>query len=75
LTPYSPDLSLLENAWGILQDEHYKYNDDLETSEDVWEVTQEIWKIDINSCIPKLYKSLPDRMLEVIERSGGRIDR
>ena len=73
--PYSPDLNPLENVWGILQDELYKYNDDLETSEDVWEVAQEIWKKDINSCIPKLYKSLPDRMLEVIERSGGRIDR
>lgn len=73
--PYSPDLNPLENIWGIMQDKLYKYNDKLKTSDDVWEKVQKIWKKDINQYIEGLYKSMPDRMFEVIERAGGRLDR
>jgi len=60
---------------GLLQDELFEYKEELENSDDVWTMAQEIWKNDINSYIPKLYKSMSDRMLKAIERAGCRIDR
>ena len=65
----------MENVWGILQDRHYEYGDSLETADDVWEMAQEIWYNDINQHVPNLYKTMPDRMLEIIDRAGGRLDR
>ena len=73
--PYSPDLNPIENVWGIMQDKLYEYDDVLKSADDVWEKTQEIWKNDINQYIRKLYKSMSERMLEVIERQGGRLDK
>jgi len=73
--PYSPDLNPIENVWGIVQDKLNEYNRDLKTSDDVWEKSKEIWENDINQYIPQLYESMHNRIVEVIERSGARLDR
>lgn len=72
--PYSPDISPIENLWGILQDELYKYNEILLTSDDVWEKAQKIWYGKLNSYVQEAYKSMPNRIREVLNRNGNRLD-
>ena len=47
----------------------------LDSSDDVWEQAQRIWKNDLNCYIERIYKSMPIRIEEVIERAGARLDR
>ena len=72
---FSPDLNPIENLWGILQDKLYDINDTLDSSDDVWEQAQRIWKNDLNCYIERIYKSMPIRIEEVIERAEARLDR
>jgi transposase len=71
---YSPDLNPIENLWGILQDRLYDDNHLLETADDVWKKAQSIWYKDLNVYIEDLYKSMPFRIEEVLERNGNRLD-
>ena len=71
--PSSPDLSPIENLWAFLQDELYKKNDVLKDAEDVWRETQKIWYNELNTYVDNLYKSMPNRMIEVIKHKGNRI--
>ena len=53
----------------------YDKNDILDTSDVVWKETQKIWYNHLNAYIPSLYKNMPFRIQEVIERQGGRLDK
>ncbi len=72
--PYSPDLNLIENLWGIIQDKLYSCNERLRTSEEVWAEIQKIWWNDLSPYVVKMYKSMPYRIEEVIERGGYPLD-
>ena len=72
--PYSPDLNPIENLWGLLQDKLYKKNDRLLTPDDVWREAQKKWYFELNDYIENLYKSMPFRIEEVLERNGNRLD-
>jgi len=68
----SPGLNPIENLWGILQDLLYEKSPILKTSEDVWQESKKIWYNQLNEYIPKLYKSMPFRVEEVLVRKGKR---
>ena len=50
----SPDLNPIENVWGIIKDELYKFNNELHTADETWEKIKDIWFYDVNSLLPKL---------------------
>ncbi len=50
----SPDLNPIENVWGFIKGELFKFNDELEDMEQTWEKIQEIWYNKVNLMIPNL---------------------
>jgi transposase len=61
----SPDLNPIENVWGFIKGELFKFNDELEDMEQTWEKIQEIWYNEVNLMIPNLYNSLSNRFIKV----------
>ena len=71
---YSPDLSPIENIWGYIKAELFKKNNELETADDTWEEVQKIWYGRVKFMLEKLYSSIPNRIEDVIELGGARIN-
>ena len=67
----SPDLNIIEGIWNHMK---YKLRGKVFTTEDeLWTEIQGIWdKIALNF-IHKFYRSLPERMRELIRAKGGHI--
>jgi len=70
---YSPDINIIENIWSLVQDKLYDLLDILETPDDTWKYSQEIWHNLESSYICNLYKSLPDRIKDLYKNKGGPI--
>lgn len=70
---YSPDLNPIENVWGFIKGELFKDNSTLTTADQTWEKIQKIWYSRVNSMLPELYNSLPNRIQKVIDLNGRRI--
>ena len=71
---YSPDLNPLENIWAFIKGELYKKNNELKTADQTWQEIQKIWKHEVNCMLEKLYKSMYNRIEEVINMEGKRIN-
>ena len=72
-SPNSPDLSIIENLWAVLQD---KVIEELAfTEEKLSECIERHWWAIPQSIIQDLYDDIPRRMKAVIETKGGRIPR
>jgi transposase len=70
----SPDLNPIENVWGFIKGELFKFNDELKDMEQTWEKIQEIWYNQVNFMVPNLYNSLSNRFIKVVEVQGARIN-
>jgi len=70
---YSPELNLIENDWGVVEDKLYDYKKYLNNPEDVWQKTQHIWHEIEVTYLQNLYKSLPDRIENVLKNKGSPI--
>jgi len=70
---YSPELNLIENVWGVVEDKLYDYKKYLNNPEDVWQKTQQIWHEIEVTYLQNLYKSLPDRIENVLKNKGSPI--
>ena len=70
---YSPELNLIENDWGVVEDKLYDYKKYLNNPEDVWQKTQQIWHEIEVTYLQNLYKSLPDRIENVLKNKGSLI--
>ena len=70
----SPDLNPIENLWGIVTRAIYIGGKTYKNADELWEaVSEEFMKIP-KSTIENLYKSLPGRMVKVLESGGKRIN-
>lgn len=68
---YSPDLNIIENCWEHLSRAVYRGSRQLTSAEELKKVIIDEWRNINQDIIKKLYDSLPDRMIEVISKSGG----
>ena len=67
---YSPDLNIIENVWGILTERIYKGRDKFSNLGELKsQILSEWQKLSIDD-ISNLYKSLPKKLLDVIEKKG-----
>ncbi|CAH2092976.1 unnamed protein product [Euphydryas editha] len=68
---YSPDLNIIENCWGDLSRAVYRGSRQFITVEDLKKAIINEWQNMNQDIIKNLYDSLPNRMIEVISKSGG----
>jgi len=73
--PYSPDLNPIENLWGIIQDKLYENRDKLSSADEVWQETERIWKYELNGYVFNSYRNMHNRIIEVVNRQGGPLDK
>lgn len=70
--PYSPDLNVIENLWGIVSKKVYKNGKEYQSADELWESVSSAFLNIPDSVIEKLYKSIPERLITVIEKKGRR---
>jgi len=71
---YSPDINIIENIWGVLEDRLYEHKQSLHKASEMWEYTQELWNHFDVEFIQTLYRSLPDRMNNLYNCRGDPIN-
>lgn len=69
--PYSPDLNPMENVWGWLARKVYEGGKQFETIESLKDAITEAWSSISLNYLESLYKSMPNRIFEVISKNGG----
>ncbi|CAK9810850.1 Transposable element Tc3 transposase [Anthophora plagiata] len=67
----SPDINIIENCWSQLSQAVYKHGKQYENVHELKEAIVAEWSNLNQQNIRKLYKSLPNRMIEIIENKGG----
>ena len=73
--PLSPDLSPIENLWGIISKMVYRGGKTYETCDALWEAVCTAWDSIRPEVFENLYQSLPKRMIEVLKKNGERISK
>ncbi|CDF35348.1 unnamed protein product [Chondrus crispus] len=66
----SPDLNIIENIWGIMARRVYLRQRQFDTIEQLKEVIEDVWAIISGELLQKLYRSIPRRMLAVLDGQG-----
>ncbi len=73
--PYSPDINIIEKVWALIKDHVYKHRNRIKTQEDLWEETKRVFLgEECDLLIQKLYRSLPERIDDLVKEKGGYID-
>lgn len=67
----SPDMNIIENCWGLLARSAYAENRQYENVDELKQSIISNWRGLPQKSIKKLFKSLPNRMAEIIKKSGG----
>ena len=67
----SPDLNPIENIWGILAREVYRNQRQFANVEDLEECISDTWYRISRNVLRNLFKSMPNRCIEVIEKKGS----
>ena len=70
--PYSPDLNIIENLWGIISKRVYRDGKEYLTPDELWESVSEEFIAISTETIQKLYKSIPKRLVSCLEMKGKR---
>lgn len=73
----SPDISIIENIWGIMKSRLSEMNLDIgevQSASQLEDRMHSIWDSIDSSVIDKLYNSLPGRIQDVIKSGGSSID-
>ena len=71
--PLSPDLSPIENLWGIISGIVYKGGKSYQTCDSLWEAVCAAWDSVDEEVFQNLYESLPKRLIQVLRENGARI--
>lgn len=69
----SPDLSPIEDIWGIVSEKVYKHGKTYQTKDDLWSAIVAAWDAIPRSTLQNLYKSMNPRLIKVLESGGRRI--
>ena len=70
--PYSPDLNIIENLWGIISKRVYKDGKEYLTPDELWESVSEEFISISTETIQKLFESIPRRLVSCLEIKGKR---
>lgn len=73
LPPYSPDMNIIENLWGIMKNrvrEHQFNNGQIRNKEQLMDLIKLYWKNIEPEIIENLYESLPKRMVGIVSANG-----
>ena len=71
----SPDLSPIENVWGTLVREVYAGGRQFESLAELRAQVERSWEAVAATSLQKLYDDVSRRMVEVLYKKGGAIDR
>ena len=71
--PVSPDLSPIENIWGIMSMKVYENGKQYKNVDDLWDAIVQAFHSISAEIYENLYNSLPKRMIQVLEGKGERI--
>ena len=66
----SPDLNIIENIWGIMARGVYLRQRQFDTVDQLKEVIVEVWATISGELLQSLYRSIPRRMLAVLDVQG-----
>ena len=69
--PYSPDLNIIENVWGLLSRKVYEGGRQFENTATLIEVIKKSWATISISVLENYYNSLKNRIFDVIVNKGG----
>ncbi|EFO86926.1 hypothetical protein CRE_09736 [Caenorhabditis remanei] len=67
----SPDLSPIENLWGLLVRRVYKHGKQFNTIQELKDAVETEWNAITAAELRALVASMPNRMFEVIQKNGG----
>lgn len=71
--PYSPDLNIIENIWGIVSQKVYEDGKEYDTMDEPWEsICHHFLTISFET-IKELFQSIPGCLINVIKMRGKRI--
>lgn len=70
--PYSPDLNIIENVWGIVSHKVYEDGKEYKSADELWESVCHHFLTISYETIKELYRSIPERLISVIEMGGKR---
>jgi len=70
--PYSPDLNIIENLWGIVSQKVYEEGKDYQNADELWESVLHHFMAIPDEVINSLYKSVSGRLISVVELGGKR---
>ena len=70
--PYSPDLNIIENVWGIVSKRVFEGGKSYETCDELWESVSSHFLTISAETIWNLFQSIPARLVRVVELKGER---
>ena len=70
--PYSPDLNIIENLWGIVSKRVYSDGKEYLTPDELWESVSDEFVAISTETIKKLFESIPRRLVSCLELKGKR---
>ena len=70
--PYSPDLNIIENLWGIVSAKVYEGGKEYQNPSELWNAVSDQLLAISPQVIQNLYNSIPGRLMKVIELNGER---
>ena len=71
--PMSPDLSPIENIWGVMSQKVYEGGKTYNNVNDLWDAIVKAWHDIPQHVFSKLYEGMPSCLIQVLEGGGKRI--
>ena len=70
--PYSPDLNIIENMWGLVSQKIYEGGREFKTSQELWDCVSHHFLSISDEVVGRLFQSMTDHLISVIANHGKR---